>query len=366
MNVLFVKYKGRAAPYVMDDLHRYFEIKNHKAVTFDGASLVDLPRDVSSERMTIEVCSIVDSVRPDVVIAYGANNYQPCYYVGSQPVPLFNRLGIPSVSVWYDSPTSKDVFDNYYRVYDPKLNYQVVWDRHYASDLRKLGLEKVHFMPIASNVLRFKRFPYDEADARRFGADVSFVGSRTLKREIILSKLLDAGFNLVLWGYEWEKAVDKRLTACFRGIADNDDELAKVYNYSKVNVNITVDQGIGSLNMRVFDCMASGGFLVSDYKSDFESLFDAENEVVTYQSPEELVGAVRYYLDHEDERLDKAKKARKRVLAEHSYSKRVDFIVDMLESSPDFRKPDWPERFPSAFDALSYFLKEAKDREFGT
>ena len=98
-------------------------------------------------------------------------------------------------------------------------------------------------------------------------------------------------------------------------------------------MNVTMEQGISSLNMRVYDVMACEGFLLSDYKSDFEELFDYENEVVCYKSVKELPGLVQHYLDHEDERRAKAKAARKRVLREHSYKKRAEFIIETLEKS---------------------------------
>ena len=111
--------------------------------------------------------------------------------------------------------------------------------------------------------------------------------------------------------------------------------------YSKVNMNITVDQGVTSLNMRVFDCMACGSFLLSVHKADFEELFDYENEVVTYRRASEVPELVRYYLDHEEERKEISKRARRRVLAEHSYQNRVEFVLGKLESGGAFEPPRW-------------------------
>jgi spore maturation protein CgeB len=215
-----------------------------------------------------------------------------------------------------------------------------VWDKFHAEDMKKLGFKKVHYMPIAANTKRFKKLDFNEDDAREYGADVSFVGSRTLKRERVLSALTD--FDLAIWGYDWENAADERLRECARGAADNENELVKVYNHSKININVTVDQGVSSLNMRVFDCMASGGFLISDYKQDFDSLFD-KGEAVAFRELDELPRMVKRYLERAEERMAIAEKGRLRVAADHSYSKRIEFIMNLLERDGMFARPRWWE-----------------------
>ncbi|HOX29360.1 MAG TPA: DUF3880 domain-containing protein, partial [bacterium] len=307
MKALVLKFEGRASPYVSDDLADGLNAMGHQAILLDFRQFDELDKVEQALEVISDIRAAVSQFYPDAVFAYGLNSFFSFVRPDGVKTDLFNFLGVPQVCLFYDAPTDPRVFDIGYRTYNPKNNYFLIWDQFYVDEMKKYGFENSFYMPIASNIRRFKKLQYNEEDAERFSADVSFVGSYTYKRELILTPLLD-NFNLAVWGYEWEKARDARFKNCVRGVADNETELVKVYNYSKVNINVTVDQGIGSLNMRVFDCMASGGFLISDDKADFDTLFDKKNEVVTYKYAKELPGLVRYYLDHEDERMELARR----------------------------------------------------------
>jgi hypothetical protein len=344
MNVLIIKFDGRAGPYVMADLQVYFSALGHNTAVADLRSLGHLPKEEVSMVMLDVIKKSIRDILPDLIIGYGSNNIMSFRVGDGPPIDLFTYLDIPSVSIFYDSPLDIRVFDSSFETWHPLNSYFFIWDSHFVDEMKKLGMKKSYYMPIGTNTKRFKKLPYNEEDAVKFGADVSFVGSYTPKRELILRSLLNSNLKLVVWGYEWENANDKRFRKCIRGIADNESELAKIYNYSKVNINITVDQGISSLNMRVFDCMACGGFLISDYKSDFETLFDTEKEIVTYRTLEELPTLVSYYLQNEVERKEKAKLCRQRVLADHTYKNRIDFILKTLEEDGAFLPPHWWEK----------------------
>ncbi len=354
IKVLILKYLGRAAPYVMDDFHDYFNSCGHEALLLDFPRIKEKCK-TGEEKSTILYTTMLNALsefKPDMVMGYGATSAFALSLQSGNIINLVTMLKIPCVSIYYDNPLTPSCFDSSHPLMDSNLSYFFIWDRHYVNEFKKLGIEKSYYCPIAANIRRFKKFPRNDDDAQRFGADVSFVGSYTLKRELILRPLLDAGLDLVIWGYDWDKAADPRFRAANRGVADNQTELVKVYNYSKVNINITVDQGISSLNMRVFDCIASGGFLVSDYKSDFDELFD-KDEVVTYKRNTELPGIVKYYLEHEDERIAMARKARKKVLAEHNYAKRVEFIVKTMEEEGAFDGGKWWRKLGPVNEALS-------------
>jgi len=355
MKIMIVKFQGRAGPYVMDDLMTFFNATGHSCAVFDLRKMSDLPQEQRNIGMINAVKNALHEFMPDAIMGYGANNVFSFKVTSGSSFDLFTYFDIPSISIFYDSPLDPRVFDHSFETYHPEYNYFFVWDKHYVDELKKIGYKKVFYMPIGTNIKRFKKLTYDADDANKFSADVSFVGSYTPKRELILRTLLDR-YKLVVWGYEWEKAKDPRFKDCIRGVADNQTDLVKVYNYSKININITVDQGISSLNMRVFDCMASGGFLISDYKSDFDTLFDRENEAVTYQCADELPDLVGYYLKHEEKRIEKARLGRRRVLSDHSYQNRTEFIANTLADNGALDTPRWWEKHGDPIKAIDNLL----------
>ena len=101
------------------------------------------------------------------------------------------------------------------------------------------------------------------------------------------------------------------------------DELNYFYNVSEISFNITSTQMRNSVNQRVFDVPASGGFLLTDYKQQLEGLMKIGEEIVCYRDKEEIPELIRFYLKHDGLRKNIAEQGRKRVLAEHTYVQRL-------------------------------------------
>ena len=331
MNILVILNRGRAAPYVMMDLNEHFNSMGHTSRMIRSEDLVDHGCDPLSREAFFAMSRKIQTFNPDVVIGYGGVSL--LFFQIEKQGPLVNVLEvlqIPSVGIYYDNPFLREVFPFVAGMADARQYHMFIWDRYYVEELQKLGFRNTYYMPIAANTKRYHKINEQARDANEYSCDVSFVGSWSYKRELVLRKLLE--FDLKIYGYGWEKA-SPRIKERFLGPADNITELPFIYNYSKINVNVTMEQGISSLNMRVFDVMACEGFLISDYKPDFRELFDYDNEAVCYQHVDELPELIQYYLTHEDERRRKARAARRRVLREHSYKNRAEFIIETLQKS---------------------------------
>jgi spore maturation protein CgeB len=328
MNITVLLNPGRAAPYVMLDLSEHFNAMGHNSQLVKVGDLLSLESPPNTKEAFIELSRKVDALNPDVVIGYGAISLLHFKFQDGPLVNVFQTLKVPMAGIYYDSPFQKEVFPSVASMAFSDIYHMFVWDQYYVDELEKLGFKNSHYMPIAANTNRYRKIKEQAREASEFTSDVSFVGSWSPKRDLVLRRLLD--FDLKIYGYGWE-AASPGLRERFVKTADNITELPFIFNFSKVNVNVTMEQGVSSLNMRVFDVMACEGFLISDYKTDFEKLFDYEKEVVAYKHLDELPELVQYYLDHDDERREKARAARRRVLREHSYKKRAEFIINTLQ-----------------------------------
>ena len=85
-----------------------------------------------------------------------------------------------------------------------------------------------------------------------------------------------------------------------------------------------------AVNQRVFDCPAAGGFLLTDAQAQLDSLFDIETEAAVYHSFEECAEQYRRYRKYPAERMAIARRARERVLNEHTYRHRLQAIVEIV------------------------------------
>jgi spore maturation protein CgeB len=115
----------------------------------------------------------------------------------------------------------------------------------------------------------------------------------------------------------------------FRGWIDNRRDLPRLYNASKINLNLMQDQLKCALNLRCFDVPASGGFMLSNFKGDLLELFD-EGETVWFEDIEDLHEKVRFYLKNPKEREKIRERARKRVLLEHTFYHRAKRVVEVM------------------------------------
>jgi spore maturation protein CgeB len=107
------------------------------------------------------------------------------------------------------------------------------------------------------------------------------------------------------------------------------DGLAPFYRSTAVNVNNTSLQMASAVNQRVFDCPASGGFLITDAQEDLNDLF-AQDSLVTYSNLDELEAKTRHYLTHPEERRVIVARARTEILARHTHTHRLKALAQYL------------------------------------
>lgn len=110
-------------------------------------------------------------------------------------------------------------------------------------------------------------------------------------------------------------------------------DLPRFYPGVKVNLNCTSRQMKSAVNQRVFDVPACGGFVLTDRQTGLERLFEPGKETAVFDHPEEITDMVRHYLDHEAERRRLTQAARTRVLAEHTYERRLEQLLSAMRSN---------------------------------
>lgn len=110
------------------------------------------------------------------------------------------------------------------------------------------------------------------------------------------------------------------------------DQLAAHYQATPVNLNTTSVQMASAVNQRVFDCPASGGFLLTDAQASLRGLFDVEREVAIYHSLEECAELLQQYLAAPVLRREMVQRARARILAEHTYRHRMDAMRAIISA----------------------------------
>ena len=154
-----------------------------------------------------------------------------------------------------------------------------------------------------------------------------FVLSRqvtALERTEVL-ELLGKKNNLVRNLYTPEKNADIKGWSN-KGTVDYYTSMSDVFASSKINLNITLRSIKTGIPLRAFDIMGAGGFLLSNYQGEYPEYFNIGEEMAIYENYDDLLNKVDYFLTHEKERAEIAKAGQRKVLEEHTLSKRLDVM----------------------------------------
>lgn len=108
------------------------------------------------------------------------------------------------------------------------------------------------------------------------------------------------------------------------------NQMPKIFQSSKINLNISLRSITSGIPLRVLDVLGCGGFLLTNYQPEIAEYFDNGKELVMYESKEQLKELCGYYLLHEDERREIAANGKKKVKEQFQYSMALSGIVKTI------------------------------------
>lgn len=137
----------------------------------------------------------------------------------------------------------------------------------------------------------------------------------TRNERLILLTLCGKRFDTKLYSND-DSALIKNVTKC--GSVDYVKEMPKVFACSKVNLNPTLRVIQTGIPLRAFDIMGAGGFLLSNYQEELLENFENEKHLVIYESMEDAIEKIGFYIKHEENRCQIAENGKRRTLEAYS------------------------------------------------
>lgn len=107
-------------------------------------------------------------------------------------------------------------------------------------------------------------------------------------------------------------------------------EMPLVFRHSRINLNITLRSIANGIPLRAMDIMGAGGFLLTNHQNDFGMHFTEGRDYVSYDSPEDMMDKIDYYLKQEEERKEIAENGQKLVFEQHTYQQRFEEMLSVL------------------------------------
>ena len=176
--------------------------------------------------------------------------------------------------------------------------------RHIDAFKNAVGHDRVYWLPHAAEPTCYNKV----STIKKY--DVCFIGHLPNGERIDLLDRLFAKFPDFYYGQKFFEEANQK------------------YNESRIVFNHAIDR---EANMRVFEASLSGSLQICSYGKDIEDLGfkDGEN-IVFYNSPEDMLEKAEYYLEHEDEAGRISEAGRIHVLNNHTYFHRIKEILDVV------------------------------------
>ena len=204
----------------------------------------------------------------------------------------------------------------------------------WLSMVEKAGAGKAIYLPSACDPQVHKPLILSSEDKKRFGSKVSFVGAGYNNRRHVFAELSSLDFKI--WGTEWPAVVPFNRLVQEGARRLSVDEYVKIFNASDINLNLHssserdgVDPKGDFINPRTFELAASGAFQLVDNRTLLPELF-SDKELVTFGSPREMKEQINHFLEHPEEREAYVKRARARVLSDHTYENRLQEMLGYI------------------------------------
>ena len=195
--------------------------------------------------------------------------------------------------------------------------------------------------PAAYVRLAFDRELLDRLSWASPAHDITFVGGFAPShpnRVPWLERLLD-DVELDIFGYGWEKAPESSpIHRHLRGSAWG-WRMYETLQRSRITLNLHAVNDVRGVaatnfanNLRLFEATGVGACLLTDAKDNLHEMFTPGEEVLVYENETDCIEKIRYYLEHEDERLAIARAGQERTLRDHNYSVRAGELLDVLQT----------------------------------
>ena len=248
-------------------------------------------------------------------------------------IKVDNNLQIPSINYFSDdirSRTSGDEWEKYLPYLEEEDNYTFYWDKVLTE---YENFKNIHYLPHFVNFEIYKDLgiepEFDLMFAGRLDTDyrLSFF-------EELVTKLphLNVAWFAIDRHYKDAKkraVYPEIIDLCYRGFIDNEPDMAKAINNSKIVFNMN-SQGISSLNYRTFQTAACKRLMISDFREEL-ALFDGE--MPFYEDFSDLIFKIESYLDDSEAYSKIVEKCYRIAKQSHNSKDCVRYILKTVSSS---------------------------------
>lgn len=197
-------------------------------------------------------------------------------------------------------------------------------------DVKKMGCPEVKFVPFGFDpVFHYPEHPVSVTNFNNFYCDVCFIGGADRDRIPTISKISQVGdINFHLYGGYWNRI--SKFRKYYKGFAIGRDFRLAI-GCAKINVGLVRRANRDGHAMRSFEIPACGGFMLAERTEEHLEFFTEGSEAEFFDSNEEMVDKICYYMEHDSKRRRIAESGHLKVVSgNHTYR---DRLLEILRST---------------------------------
>jgi spore maturation protein CgeB len=315
----------------------------YEIIYFD---FMTIHQELGHEGMNQALIELAINEKPDLLF---------CFLFGNQidyaTIAAISQMGIITLN-WFADDHWK--FESYSQYWAPHFTWVVTTAQSALPKYSALGYTNVIKSQWACNTITYQKMELPLI------YDVTFVGKPHGIRRQLIHFIMEAGFNVHTWGSGWETG---RLSQ---------EEMVRVFNQSRINLNFSsssrypkkvetlirifekrnrmlgrqlrrvygtfykLDQSFqiqdpqAQIKARNFEIPGCGGFLLTGMAENLKQYYEIGKEIVTFDSVDDLIQKIRYYLSHEEDRAAIATAGYDRTIRCHTYEQRFHQIFRQI------------------------------------
>jgi glycosyltransferase involved in cell wall biosynthesis len=257
----------------------------------------------------------VEQIKPDVLYIQEGNILSDSFIAKLKP---YVKLVVGQIA-------SARRFNRTYHNYDLLISSFP----HFVEYFKNKGLNAV-WQPLAFDERMLNIFSQNKSTY-----PITFIGGfspKTYKWSTPLFEDVAKQINIDVWGYGIKSlSFNSMFRKYYHGEAWGLD-LYRILSESLITLNRhgEVSQQYAN-NMRLYEATGMGTCLITDWKENLHTIFEPDEEVVTYRSADELIEKVNYLLENDGERMKIAEAGQNRTLKDHTYQIRVKELLEILD-----------------------------------
>lgn len=202
----------------------------------------------------------------------------------------------------------------------------------HPDELPRLGAKKVIFVDKAYDIYKHRPMELTPEALQAYGAGVGFIGSYENERASVMLYLAQEGVKVRIWGAGgWDNLVGVHPNLMVENRPIYDDEYAKGICATKINLGFLRKINRDLQTDRTMEIPACGGFMLAERTAEHLRLFKEGVEAEYFESREEALQKVRYYLENDAARRQIAQAGRERCQnSGYSHHQRLKVLIDQI------------------------------------